>query len=61
LVTTDSTNLEANRENSEAIVVHQEVPNEETAVQAGGAQEDQSEDQGDYARGVPSGPMFEKR
>jgi hypothetical protein len=38
-------NLEANRENSEAIAVHQEVPNEEAIVETVRAQEDQSEDQ----------------
>jgi hypothetical protein len=37
MVTTD---LEDNREHSEAVAVHQEVPNEETEVETVGALED---------------------
>jgi hypothetical protein len=74
LISVDTT--EANGENSEAIVVHQEVRNEEATVEIVGAQEDQLEDQrpamvyhntqkrqtrGDFTRGVPTGLTVEKR
>jgi hypothetical protein len=41
----DTTDLEANRENSEAVTMHQEVPNEEAEVETVGALEDRYRDQ----------------
>jgi hypothetical protein len=41
----DNTDLEANRENSEVVVVHQEFPNKEATVETVGAPEDQSVDE----------------
>jgi hypothetical protein len=72
----DTMGLEASREKPEAVAMHQEVPNEEAAAEAVGAQEDRSGDQrptvgyrnpqkrrikDNVVQGTPRGRMVQKR